>query len=117
MGRNDDNDQTESRITLMGFRDEDTMFGVDTKARRELLPTTSMSGMFEPAVYSSLSFRKTPTKNEGLCRKEGNHSRKKGTYERVPTSLLQLSSVFNLDCLSLPSTVFMFGQYQAHFLF
>ena len=37
---------------MMGFRDGDTTFGVDTKARREPLPTTSMSGIFEPAVYS-----------------------------------------------------------------
>ena len=50
MGRDDDDDQTKRRITSMGFRDEDTMFGVDTKARRELLPTTSMSGIFEPVV-------------------------------------------------------------------
>ena len=57
MGRDDDDDRTKSRIILMDFRDEDTMFGVDTKARRGLLPTTSMSGMFELVVYFSASFQ------------------------------------------------------------
>lgn len=36
---------------MIGFRDGVIMFGADTKARRELLPTTSMSGIFEPIVY------------------------------------------------------------------
>ena len=40
---------------LIGFRDEATMFDVDTKARREPLPMTSMSGTFQPVL--PLQFR------------------------------------------------------------
>ena len=36
---------------LVGFRDEATMFDVDTKARREPLPMTSTSGTFQPVYF------------------------------------------------------------------
>ena len=52
---------------MVVFRDGDIMFGAGIKARRELLPTTSMSGMFEPIVYSSVSFQEN---SKGMCRKE-----------------------------------------------
>ena len=44
-----------TRITMIRFRDGDIMSGADTKAKRELLPTTSMSGIFEPIVYTPVS--------------------------------------------------------------
>ena len=51
---------------LDGFRDEATMFDVDTKARREPLPMTSMSGIFEPVLHLTMVCKNSENKSVSL---------------------------------------------------
>ena len=48
---------------LIGFRDEATMFDVDTKARREPLPMTSTSGTFEPVLHYTMVCKNSESKS------------------------------------------------------
>ena len=55
---------------LIGFRDEATMFDVDTKARREPLPMTSTSGTFEPVLHYTMVCKNSESKSLSLWIKD-----------------------------------------------
>ena len=49
-----------------GFRGEATTFDVDTKARREPLQMTSMSGIFEPVLHLTMVCKNSENKSVSL---------------------------------------------------
>ena len=51
---------------LVGFRDEATMFDVDTKARREPSPMTSTSGTFEHVLHYTMVCKNSESKSLSL---------------------------------------------------